>query len=308
MKLFHYRGTHPNFGDELNLWLWPRLLPDFFDEDERTVFIGIGSTLGDAPKAATKKIVFGAGFVPEYHDQPDLHDGTWQIYFVRGPRTTTRFSLSPDLAISDSAILLRTQIDLNKKTAETISFMPHWESMERGNWGKVCKRADITLIDPRLPVEEVIAVLMRSKLVIAEAMHGAIIADAFRIPWVPIMPLNAVHRGKWFDWSESLSIALKSHHLWPSALAELSKASLAQQSQSQENKEPQHRSLLSRMKQLVSASPLAPFINNLLIVLAAQRLRQLAKDPGQLSGDAALDSAIQRMLVKLEQLKCDYAK
>lgn len=306
MKIFQFRGQHPNFGDELNGWLWPKLLPHFFDDDTSVHFIGIGSTIGDAPRDATKKIVFGAGFVPNYHHAPDLHDGHWQVYFVRGPRTALRLNLAPELAISDAGILLRTQVDLAQKRAETIAFMPHWESMDRGNWQQACAQAGVTLIDPRRPVEEVIAALLEAKLVIAEAMHGAIIADALRIAWVPLLPLNHVHRDKWFDWAESLDLALRPQRLWPSTLTELSNPArrrtplaIAQESP------PARPRLLSRTKQAVQSSPLAPWMDARLTDLASYRLRQLARREGMLSRDTAMETATARMLEKLDQLRRD---
>ena len=42
MKLVFFRGKVPNFGDELNLHVWPALLPHgFLDEDEDELFVGL---------------------------------------------------------------------------------------------------------------------------------------------------------------------------------------------------------------------------------------------------------------------------
>src|SRR5690242_12985669 len=62
MKMFAYRGKHENFGDELNHWLWERLLPGFFDDDESQLFLGIGSILYDNFDPNMQKIVFGSGY------------------------------------------------------------------------------------------------------------------------------------------------------------------------------------------------------------------------------------------------------
>jgi succinoglycan biosynthesis protein ExoV len=311
MQIFQFRGEHPNFGDELNSWMWPKLLPDFFDDDANTAFIGIGSTIGDAPREAKKKIVFGAGFVPHYHEQPNVKAEDWQVYFVRGPRTAQRLGLDPSYAIADAGILVRELVDYTRRTPEHIAFMPHWQSLDRGNWEVACRKAGVTLIDPRRPVEEVLDLLLRSKLVIAEAMHGAIIADAFRVPWVPVAPLNPAHREKWYDWAESLGIALNPQRILPSSLEEFT-ASVFHFDVNSFNSgldssiKLGDASLLSRAKRAIAASPLAPFANACLSSVAAMRLRQLKKNKGSLSSDVAIESAVRGMLEKIEQLKQDY--
>lgn len=48
MKLFYYKEKIGNFGDDLNLWLWPRIAPGLLDNDEQTFFVGIGTLLNSA--------------------------------------------------------------------------------------------------------------------------------------------------------------------------------------------------------------------------------------------------------------------
>jgi len=293
MKITYYKCRQPNFGDELNPWMWPKLLPGFFDDDEKTLLIGIGSIIGDHYDPVAKKIVLGAGFVPHYFRQPDVHGNDWDIYFVRGPRTAKLLDLSPELALGDSAILLRTLVDYRKRTPDVISFMPHWESMGNGYWEQVCRLAGINLIDPRRPVEEVIKELLRSKLVVTESMHGAIVADAFRIPWVPVFPIDPENREKWFDWAESLKITLQPHTLWPSRITEAHCTA-------------RYRPRLGPFLKSLATSPFSTTIDKGMIYLAARKLAQLAKVAPTLSDDNIINGVTGKMQEKLQQLQRDY--
>ena len=65
MKLYYYQKTCGNFGDDLNLWLWKKIFPDAFDEDDKKVFFGIGTIINDriydrAPNA-DRIIIFSSG-------------------------------------------------------------------------------------------------------------------------------------------------------------------------------------------------------------------------------------------------------
>lgn len=221
VRLIHWRGEAPNFGDELNLWLWPRVLGEVFDADEATLFLGIGSIIGvhDLP-AASRKIVFGAGFVPDYGRLPDLSQN-WDVRFVRGPRSARLLGLPGGLAIGDPGVLVRPLLAGRARAGELVGFMPHWESVARGNWAAVCAEAGVTFIDPTAPVEQTLDVLLRTRLLVTEAMHGAIVADALRVLWVPVLPFDPRNRAKWAEWAGPLGLALRPLRPAASGLKEL---------------------------------------------------------------------------------------
>jgi hypothetical protein len=200
--LYQWRGSHRNFGDELNSLLWPRLLPDFFDQDETTRFLGIGSILDDRHAARTVKLVAGSGY-GGYRPQIVL-DETWIVHWVRGRRTARLLGLPSDLGIGDPASLVPLVGLAPPREDRDIGLIPHFESAIRGAWQEVADRAGATLIDPRNDPLTVIAAIGKCRLVMSEALHGIIVADALRVPWIAIRPLAPIHRPKWFDWAETL--------------------------------------------------------------------------------------------------------
>ena len=221
-RLYYFKGAKPNFGDELNPWLWPRLLPDLLDDNDDELFLGIGTILNDGVPAPPKKIVFGSGF--GYGLPPRVDSAKWDIYCVRGPLTAHTLGLPEELAVCDPAILLRRQPWPTQNKQYQASFMPHWESLSRGNWPQACAEADIHFIDPTAPIEQVVREIRGSELLITEAMHGAIVADAMRVPWVPVQPQLHMHSPKWLDWCASVEVPYLPQQLRASSFIESTEA------------------------------------------------------------------------------------
>jgi succinoglycan biosynthesis protein ExoV len=46
-------------------------------------------------------------------------------------------------------------------------------------------------------------------------MHGAIVADALRVPWVPIVTSPRILKLKWQDWCSSVNLPYQPDHLYP---------------------------------------------------------------------------------------------
>lgn len=291
MKYFFYRGSHRNFGDELNEYLLPKILPDFFDEDESELFLGIGSILFDWHPAAAKKIVFGCGY-GGYTPLPKL-DSSWQVYNVRGPRTAAALGLPADKAVADLAVMINRWRDPAPQKRHRVAFMPHWESLLRGAWEGAAAEAGVYLIDPRRSVEEVLEEMQASELIIAEAMHGAIVADALRVPWVAMLPLDHHHHFKWHDWAEALDIELKPNRLAASSLYEMAETFSIGGRTGRSLVRP-HRATLERLGA------------GLFRRRAARSLEAAARTTPQLSSDRALDRALDRFDSDIQLLRRDY--
>lgn len=292
MKMYYFRGARPNFGDVLNEWLWPRLLPDFFDGDESAFFLGIGSILYDFLPRDARKVVFGAGY-GGYTPVPHIDD-RWAFYFVRGPLTARTLGLDPSLAIGDAAILVRSCTTIGAAKVHRASFIPHWESAMDGDWVEASKEAGLHYIDPCGDVERVIADILASELLVTEAMHGAIVADALRVPWVPVRPVQPTNRGKWFDWASALDIELRPQHIVPSNALEYAMSLAA-------GRRSRVLALRKRGQRLRGVG------GGIFRRRAAKALLSASKGPLHLSTDSAIERAHTRMLEQLERLRRDFS-
>lgn len=225
MKIYYYKHNSGNVGDDLNPWLWNKLMPnlfsglryhggDFVDEnDVESIFIGIGTILNHQVPKKSKKAVMGAG---TGYGQLSLHNNA-KYYAVRGPLTAERLGLDPSIAVTDGAALVAT-IDIpmvDKKYK--VSLMPHHESTETGRWEIVAKMLNFNFINASHTPEHVIQEILKSELIVTEAMHGAILADTLRVPWIPFLSTTGKHEFKWQDWCLSLDMEykpIKLYGLW----------------------------------------------------------------------------------------------
>ena len=216
MIIEYCRSKTYNFGDDLNPWLWPKLLGDeFFTQQDGVYFVGIGTVLTSKRlniqlANAKEIIIFSSG---AWGDSAPALPGKCKVYGVRGPRTAKRLGLSEDKVIGDGAYLLRKiELPVVDKIYD-IGFIPHHGSEIYVDWQKICDQLGIQFISAKQPVEDFLGQLRGCKRIITEAMHGAIVADAMRIKWSPVKFSPLFSEEKWYDFSESMQLKLTFHSL-----------------------------------------------------------------------------------------------
>ena len=287
MQLYRWRGAARNFGDELNTLLWPRLLPGFFDDDPAEQFLGIGSVLDARHDTGVVKLVAGAGY-GGYQAPPRL-DANWIIHWVRGPLTARLLGLPEACGLGDPAMLLSERC----AGGRAVGFMPHFESLDRGAWAEAAATVGLTLIDPRGDPAAILAAIGDCRLLLSEAMHGAIAADAMRVPWIALRPLASVHRAKWLDWADAVGLSIRFQVLATSSLSERLHISPLAASR-------RGRRLLELARPMLHAAARRRFIEK-----ATRSLAVAARATPQLSAATALDRCRTRMLERLETLRRD---
>lgn len=218
MSLIYYKSKKGNFGDDLNPWLWPKIFKPF---RENVAFLGIGSILHQENALikqidpSAQKVVFGTGIRPT--NSVFQIDDTWDVRFLRGP-LSTRMLGNKHKYISDAAYALccldqyKGLVTNEKKY--NVSLMPYYKSCDFFDWSNICKDMGIHYISPLSEngVEHTLNEIASSKVLITEAMHGAILSDALRVPWhrfilsTPHVEGSGVSEFKWMDWLFSIDL------------------------------------------------------------------------------------------------------
>jgi succinoglycan biosynthesis protein ExoV len=199
-----------NFGDDINPWFLSQLFRPEIIQSDRICLIGIGTILNDNNAARIahfdRKVVFASGV--GYGDVGSLFDTTWDFVCVRGPRSAEVLGLAPEIGICDGAILLGDLYPAKPPSVrDGVVFIPHIRTSWTSGVGlrRICHDLSIGYLTPDAPFETFIETIRSARLVITEAMHGAILADTLRTPWVPVQFLHH-HRFKWQDWFDSMEL------------------------------------------------------------------------------------------------------
>lgn len=220
MKIYAYQAPHGNLGDDLNHWLWTRVLqPEFLQRPG--VFMGIGSVIHpdhfrrlpeDRPL-----YIFGAGCRSAQNPFEGV-DIQRRTVMVRGPLSAQALNLSQDYAGLDAAYALQFTDEydqlrsLPKKHALTL--IPYFRSGPLVHYPLVSalKRWNILRSDRYGTIPHALQTIAESQLILTESLHGAILADALRVPWMRLWyylerPADReTAEFKWADWQQSLGI------------------------------------------------------------------------------------------------------
>jgi succinoglycan biosynthesis protein ExoV len=211
VRLAYWQSDRPNFGDDMNIWFWDRVIPGWREwRGDDSFLFGIGTILNHtALSRGGRCLVLGSGTGYGGAEQAS-HYPRVDFRFVRGPLTAKRMGLPMEQGANHGGIL----------------FVPHIATDALPlPWSRWCEAMGVEYLSPTGDSEDVIRRISGARMVLAESMHAAIIADAYRVPWVAVQLSPGFNEFKWRDWASSLDVEFTSVH-YAAAVARLVKGLL----------------------------------------------------------------------------------
>ncbi len=211
----YWWGSHSNFGDMIGQELVEHLLGcklPLAKGGDSAVLLGPGSIIGCCDRFASS-VVWGSGIDPHYSNVSlDLS----KIVFlaVRGPKT--RSFLNLDIPVLGDPGFLLPRIYPQTPSDGPISVVVHHSTCKRRLREFLFDpyRTKYRIIDPRRDWRAVVNEICQSKFVFCQSLHGAIVAEAYGVPWAWWKGFHGRVAGfKWEDWFASISVAPKAFGL-----------------------------------------------------------------------------------------------
>jgi hypothetical protein len=199
-----------NFGDDMNAWFWKEFFPDFPSVLPGVALFGIGSILWKRNIEQFDRILVmgsgtGVGVLPK--QMPESLKYSW----VRGPMTASLLGLESRTAVTDPAsLVVRSEEFSRLRPSKRGVFIPHVGTATlKIDWDKISASAGLDFLSPSLESRHVIARIAESEHVVTESLHGAILANAFGVPWTPMAISPRFSTFKWLDWGKSVGLDLE---------------------------------------------------------------------------------------------------
>jgi succinoglycan biosynthesis protein ExoV len=202
LKLSYYTD-HPNFGDALNPLLAGPLFGDIIDQDQRHPLLFIGTVIERHAEEGCDETILGAG--------AGYQSGAYslerrEVYCVRGPLTCDLLGIDRSFAAIDPAILTSRIYASTSASSTGCLFMPHHltHSCAGGHLRAICETVGIHYVSPTDDPETIISTIAGADRIITEALHGAVVAESYNVPWIPVVFGSKVLAKKWQDFAASI--------------------------------------------------------------------------------------------------------
>jgi succinoglycan biosynthesis protein ExoV len=207
MNLFYHHSTR-NVGDDLNAVLWPRLLPDLAQLSGADWLVGAGTIIDDRLFTLPgRKVVLGSGYRPS--SRSPRFGSDVEFYGVRGELSAQALGLARSAAACDPGFVVSRWPECRAQPGDRVGLVPHFYSEESSGIVAAAASAGLEVVSPRLPVEEFLRRLGRCARVYCESLHGAIFADALRVPWARVLISAHYYEGRGvneFKWRDAFSV------------------------------------------------------------------------------------------------------
>ena len=127
--------------------------------------------------------------------------------------------LDDEAALTDGAALLPGRLPVKLAARDCAAFIPDAKSAITGAWARCCDIVGIDYVDPRDHWRGIVVRLATARLVLTGTLLGAVIADSYRVPWIPVItaPIDSF---PWQDWCASVGLPYRPIALPPSSAAE----------------------------------------------------------------------------------------
>lgn len=204
------RQSLRNFGDALGKYF----VQPGWREDKEHVYFPIGSVICDEVMELVLEyghtpVFVGCGWRGSALSAELVHRSVF--HGVRGPNTRDelhRYDIEVEV-VGDPAYGITEFITAGEKTGKTL-LIPHYYDVMGMSYQYTQLGAEViqptVLADNEASIERMVKEISGAEFVLAGAMHAAIVAHAYGVPFAPFAFSYVDCPPKWYDWADSVNI------------------------------------------------------------------------------------------------------